>query len=101
AGVRYIDTSESYENTRSEKVLGEVIERTGMRKDLYLVTKNAEYRKATGEGARKVFEGRLDKSLERLKTDYVDCYYIHGIAGNQIGMLRDPGVQAAFEALKK
>src|SRR5687768_365200 len=27
-GVRYIDTSESYENTLVEKVLGEVIERT-------------------------------------------------------------------------
>ncbi len=101
AGVRYIDTSESYENTKSEKVLGEVIERTKMRKDLYLVTKNAGYRKATGAGAAKVFGDHLDASLGRLKTDYVDCYYIHGISGNQIPMLGDPGVKAAFEALKK
>ena len=41
AGVRYIDTSESYENGNCEKTLGEVLERTKMRKDVYLVTKNS------------------------------------------------------------
>src|SRR4029077_21046551 len=41
SGVRYIDTSESYENTKAEKVLGEVLERTKMRKDVSLVTKNS------------------------------------------------------------
>ena len=101
AGVRYVDTSESYENTKSEKVLGEVIERTKMRKDLYLVTKNAAYRKASGPEAAKVFEQHLNDSLERLRTDYVDAYYIHGITGAQIPMLRDPSVKAAFAALKK
>ncbi len=101
AGVRYIDTSESYENTVAEKVLGEVLERTKTRKDVYLVTKNAGYRNAKGAGAAKVFEDHLNASLERLKTDYVDCYYIHGITGAQIGMLSDPGVKAAFEGLKK
>ena len=101
SGVRYIDTSESYENTVSEKVVGEVLERTKMRKDVYLVTKNAGYRTAKGAGATKVFEDRLNASLGRLRTDYVDCYYIHGISGGQIEMLRDPGVKAAFETLKK
>lgn len=101
AGVRYIDTSESYENTRVESILGEVIERTGMRKDVYLVTKNAGYRHATGPAAPGVFERHLAASLERLRTDHVDAYYMHGLAGNQVGLLRDPGVRAAFEALKK
>ena len=54
-----------------------------------------------GTGAARIFEDHLNASLERLKTDYVDCYYIHGLAGNQIELLRDPGVKAAFEALKK
>jgi predicted aldo/keto reductase-like oxidoreductase len=101
AGVRYIDTSESYENTVAEKVIGEVLDRTKSRKDVYLVTKNANYKTAKGAGAAKVFEEHLNASLERLKTDYVDCYYIHGIGGPQIGMLSDPGVKAAFDALKK
>src|SRR5262245_58289353 len=34
AGVRYIDTSENYEGGRCEKILGEVLERTRMRKDV-------------------------------------------------------------------
>jgi len=101
SGVGYIDTSESYENTVAEKVLGQVLERTGKRKDIYLVTKNAGYRKATGANAAAIFEERLNKSLERLRTDYVDCYYLHGLEGSQIRLLSDPGVKAAFEALKK
>lgn len=101
AGVRYIDTSESYENTVAEKVLGEVLDRTGTRKDVYLVTKNAGFRNAKGPGASKVFEEHLEASLGRLKTDYVDAYYLHGITGAQVGLLSDPGVIAAFAALKK
>ncbi len=50
SGVRYIDTSEAYENTRAEKVLGDVLDRTKMRKDVYLVTKNTAYRKEHGHG---------------------------------------------------
>ncbi len=38
------------EHASSEKVLGEVLERTKMRKDVYLVTKSAGYRKATRRG---------------------------------------------------
>ena len=101
SGVTYIDTAEGYEKGNSEKTIGEVLERTGKRKDVYLVTKNSSYRRAQGDQARAVFEGALDKSLERLRTDYTDAYFIHGITAQQIPMLRDPGVKAAFEALKK
>jgi len=101
SGVRYIDTSESYENGQSEKYLGDVIERTKMRDKVFLVSKNASYRQARGSNATRVFEDRLDRSLERLRTDYVDAYYIHGISGDQIGMLRDSGVKQAFEELKR
>ena len=101
SGVRYIDTSEVYENARAEKIIGEVLDRTKRRKDVYLVTKNTAYRKSMGTGVTKMFEHRLSASLERLKTDHVDCYYLHGLAGNQIELLRDPGVKAAFETLKQ
>ena len=53
SGVRYIDTSEVYENTRAEKILGDVLDRTKRRKDVYLVTKNTAYRKSMGTGASK------------------------------------------------
>jgi predicted aldo/keto reductase-like oxidoreductase len=102
SGVRYIDTSESYENGQSEKTVGDVLERTKMRKDVYLVTKNSK-RKVIGDAATKVYEAQVDASLARLRTDYVDCYYLHGVTGKELaaGLLNDPGVKAAFEHLKK
>ena len=79
SGVRYIDTSESYENRRAEQVIGDVLDRTGLRKDVYLVTKTTRYRGVADPAP--VFKSELDGSLERLKTDHVDAYYIHGIDG--------------------
>jgi len=98
SGVRYIDTAEGYENGNAEKVIGDVLERTKLRDDVYLVTKNSSFRENGDPG---IFERQLVKSLERLKTDHVDSYYLHGLAGKQIGMLRDPAVKKAFEDLKK
>jgi predicted aldo/keto reductase-like oxidoreductase len=100
AGIRYIDTSENYEGGRAERVLGEVIARMGKRREVYLVTKNGR-RKIGGPGAFAAYEQRLNASLERLRTDYVDCYYLHGVAGKEIPLFSDPDVKAAFEKLKK
>jgi predicted aldo/keto reductase-like oxidoreductase len=97
AGVRYIDTSENYENTVAEKVLGEVLERTKMRKDVYLVTKNGHYGRFDPADFRK----RLQDSLQRLKTDYVDAYYLHGLSGPTMRLLKDPAVKTLFDELKK
>jgi uncharacterized protein len=101
AGVTYIDTAESYEKGKSEQTIGEVLERTGKRKDVYLVTKNSSYRKVQGPEAAKIFETKLVASMEKLRTDYIDSYYLHGMTGEQIGLLTEPSVKAAFEALKK
>jgi predicted aldo/keto reductase-like oxidoreductase len=100
AGVRYIDTSESYESGNVESTLGEVLERTKTRKDVYLVTKNSSG-KVGGSRAFPTFEKHLTASMERLRTDYIDCYYLHGVNGREIPLLRDPDVKAAFEKLKK
>jgi predicted aldo/keto reductase-like oxidoreductase len=99
AGVRYIDSSENYESGKAEQVLGEVIERTGMRKHVYLVTKTG--RKVGGANAFNTMESRLNGSLERLRTSYVDCYYLHGLSGREIPLLFDPEVKAAFEKFKR
>ena len=90
AGVRYIDTSETYERGNAEKAVGNVLARTGQRKDVYLVTKNGSYAGLRGSERAKSFVTHLQSSLDRLQTDYVDCYYIHGIAGKQIDMFQRP-----------
>ncbi len=101
AGVRYIDTSEAYERGNAEKTLGTVLERTGKRKEVYLVTKNNSYSRVKGPARAKMFAPHLDASLARLKTDYVDCYYMHGVEGKDIDVFRDPEIIKAYEALKK
>ncbi len=89
AGVRYIDTSESYEGGNCETTLGEVLERTNMRKDVYLVTKNSRS-KVGGPQAFAAYEKRLEASLQRLRTDYIDCYYLHGVDGREIALAQRP-----------
>jgi predicted aldo/keto reductase-like oxidoreductase len=99
AGVRYIDNSEIYEGGNAEKLVGAVLQLSKMRKDVYLVSKN--YRaKIGGPGAYQAYDKHLSASLERLKTDYVDCYYLHAVEGKEIPLLSDPDVKAAFEKLK-
>ena len=58
-------------------------------------------RKIGGPGRSQLIEQRLNASLERLRTDYVDCYYLHGVDGREIPLFSDPDVKAAFEKLKK
>ena len=71
-GVTYWDTAEGYGNGNSEKGMGAFLEKNPqVRKDMFLVTKS--------HGGN--MTDALNKSLERLKTDYVDAYFIHGDTG--------------------
>ena len=68
-GVTYWDTAEGYGNGNSEKGMGMFLEKNPQaRKEMFLVTKS--------HGGN--MTDALNKSLERLKTDYVDAYFIHG-----------------------
>jgi len=75
AGVTFFDTAESYGNGGgSERLLGEILE--GRRDRVFLATKFAwepDGQRAAPESIRRSIEG----SLERLRTDYVDLYYLH------------------------
>ncbi|HWE39250.1 MAG TPA: aldo/keto reductase [Isosphaeraceae bacterium] len=97
-GVRYIDTAEGYSRGQAEKQTGLALERSGLRKEVYLVTKTNAY--GVGRDPAEM-RNHLDKSLERLRTDHVDSFYMHGMTGGNIPVLKDPAYKAAFEALKK
>jgi predicted aldo/keto reductase-like oxidoreductase len=98
AGVKYIDTAEAYERGQSEKTVGEVLERTGKRKDVYLVSKTSNYRRNADP---KAVVSHLDASLERLRTTYLDAFYFHGMEGKTVDVLKDPAMKDVFETLKK
>jgi predicted aldo/keto reductase-like oxidoreductase len=73
-GVTFWDTAESYGNGLSEEGMGHFFARNpGTRQEIFLVTK------LQAKGGN--LSERLDKCLKRLKTDYVDLFFIHAIAG--------------------
>lgn len=74
-GVTYWDTAASYEGGRSEPGFGKFFgDNPAARKDIFLVTKSGK-RDAAG------LTGHLERSLERMKTDYIDLYFVHAISG--------------------
>lgn len=69
-GMTLIDTAEMYGEGRAEKVVAEAI--TAQRSEVYLVSKFYPYN-ASYDG----LIAACDRSLSRLKTDYLDLYLLH------------------------
>lgn len=79
-GVNYYDTAYPYHNGFSEVALGKILEKNGLRDKVNIATKLF-----TLEIGKPGFdpEKMLATQLERLKTDHVDFYLIHGVHGDQ------------------
>ncbi|MBO9193178.1 aldo/keto reductase [Rhizobium sp. 16-449-1b] len=82
AGVNFIDTADVYSFGDSEKLLGKSLKNLGVaRKDVVIATKvyGAMGDKPNDRGAsRGHIMDSVEKSLERLQTDHIDLYQIHG-----------------------
>jgi aryl-alcohol dehydrogenase-like predicted oxidoreductase len=75
AGITFFDTAEAYGNEGgSERLLGELLE--GRREQVALATKFA-WKADDGGGSAENVRRAIAGSLERLRTDYVDLYYLH------------------------
>jgi hypothetical protein len=71
-GVSYWDTAASYNGGKSELGIGAYLEKNPRaRREIFLVTKSH------GGGTEGMTKA-LNVSLERLKTDYIDMYFVHG-----------------------
>ncbi|HOV98080.1 MAG TPA: aldo/keto reductase [Bacteroidota bacterium] len=104
AGITHFDTAHSYQNGRNEEMIGEVLSKVP-RKSYILATKikPAEHDRTKGTigpaSTKEAFLNRLDISLKRLKTDYVDILYLHGISTQEEAY--HPEMLAALEEAKK
>jgi aryl-alcohol dehydrogenase-like predicted oxidoreductase len=80
-GGNFIDTADGYTEGTSESWLGDFMEESGLRERLVIATKytyNAQPGDPNAGGNhRKHLLAALEGSLRRLKTDYVDLYYLH------------------------
>lgn len=79
-GVNFIDTAFIYGLGRSEELIGEVVQERGVRDQLMIASKGA-HKEGNGrielDNSRDFLRGEVEKSLKRLKTDYIDLYYVH------------------------
>jgi aryl-alcohol dehydrogenase-like predicted oxidoreductase len=79
-GVNFFDTANIYSNGESEAVLGRAIREFAHRDEVVLATKvwGPVRPGPNGRGlSRKAILSEVDKSLQRLGTDYIDLYIIH------------------------
>ncbi len=82
AGVNFIDTADVYSFGSSEKLVGQALKNLGVkRKDIVIATKVfGEMGKGPNDrgASRSHIMDSVHASLERLQTDHIDLYQIHG-----------------------
>jgi predicted aldo/keto reductase-like oxidoreductase len=73
AGVNYYDTAPYYCDKQSEVIVGKALK--SFRGNVYISTKNPIENKSGDD-----YEKRLETSLKKLDTDYIDFYHFWGIS---------------------
>jgi aryl-alcohol dehydrogenase-like predicted oxidoreductase len=80
AGINFVDTADVYTGGESERIVGEVLERSGRRDDIVLATKvgmpSGPDRNQRGASRRHIVQS-CEVSLRRLRTDRIDLYQLH------------------------
>ena len=79
AGGNFVDTANLYTNGASERLVGEFLE--GHRQEVVLATKYTNAAPGNDPNAagnhRKSMMQAVEASLKRLRTDYIDLYWLH------------------------
>lgn len=94
-GARYFDTAPSYGDGASERRVGKGLKEHA-REELYVATKTLER-----DGDKALAE--LERSLERLGMEYVDCVQVHEVRSDEDvdAVLADGGVVKALESARE
>lgn len=95
-GVNYFDTAESYLRTRSESFIGQALK--DVRDKVIICTKHAYNANEKIEKS-KVIQ-RVETSLKRLQTDYVDLAFIHNVDDIE-PFMKNEEFLSAYETLKR
>ena len=79
-GINFLDTAFIYGPERSEELVGETWSETVERKNVILATKGAHKivdDEVVIDNSPEFLKQSVEESLKRLKTDYIDLFYIH------------------------
>lgn len=79
-GYRHFDTAEIYANGQNEEMIGEALRSN--RKEIILATKfmiQEPWENKSKANLEKELRTRLENSLSRLQTEYLDIYYQHRV----------------------
>lgn len=81
AGGNFIDTADGYTNGHAEEMVGKFVTEGKLRDQLVIATKftfgaQQGNPNAGGNGRKNIYRA-LEGSLRRLKTDFIDLYYLH------------------------
>lgn len=89
-GVTYWDTAHSYMGGNSEQLIGRyLLKYPEDRRRIFLVTKSHAW---TTKG----MTSDLNQSLERMKTDYIDLFFVHGVSSiDELGQDKKDWAQKA------
>lgn len=111
-GIIHLDTAHVYLRGNSERVIGEVLERSGTRDKVYVATKmrfsrdrqknvftNRGTEREPGATEENLFK-QLETSLQRLRTDYVDILYLHSCYSSEMATY-EPMMNALVKAKKQ
>jgi 1-deoxyxylulose-5-phosphate synthase len=81
AGINFFDTADIYSVGVSEELLGNLLKKIGVKREAVVIAtkvcnRMSEDANDLGLSRKHILDG-IDKSLKRLKMDYVDLYQIH------------------------
>jgi aryl-alcohol dehydrogenase-like predicted oxidoreductase len=83
-GIDFLDTSDAYGNGRNEELISQAIE--GRRRDYVIASKFGNLRRPDGsptaDGRSEYVKTACERSLRRLRTEFIDLYYIHRVDPN-------------------
>lgn len=97
-GVNYFDTAYPYHNGASESFLGKVFQDQSLRNKVKIATKLPPWSVKTKKDMENIFRNQLQK----LKTDVIDYYLVHGIMGQDVwDRMKQLGVLEFLERAQK
>lgn len=91
-GINFYDTADCYMGGRNEEMVGNTFSQNKMREKIFIQTK-------VHIGDEKTMQDSVDRSLKRLKTDYIDVLVWHGL--NSVEDVNNERLQEFMDKQKK